>query len=92
MAEPRTPEAVTEEIRREREELARAVVGLRSELREATDVRRILRTKRGRLALAATTVAVGAIVAGLVLGRKKHKQPVVLARIGRLAIIERDDD
>jgi hypothetical protein len=86
---PRTAETVTEEIQREREELARAVTNLRSGIHEATNVKRILRTKWPHIT-AAVAFTAGVIVAAQLLRRGK-KEPVVLARIGRLAIIERDD-
>jgi len=90
MAPPRTPEVVVSELEREREELARAVSSLRSELGEATDLRRLLRTKWPILAAAGSVAAV-AIAGALILRRGRERPPVVLARIGRLAIIERND-
>jgi len=86
---PRTAETVTEEIQREREELARAVTNLRSGIHEATDVKRILRTKWPQIT-AVVAFTAGVIVAAQIV-RRRRKEPVVLARLGRLAIIERDD-
>jgi hypothetical protein len=86
----RTPELVTREIQREREELARAVSHLRTELKAATDVRTIVRTKWPQLAVAAG-LAAGVIAARRVVRRRRERErdPVVLARIGRFLIVDR---
>ena len=86
---PRTPETVTREIQQERDQLAAAVSNLRTELHEATDVRRILRTKWPQI-VAVVTVAAGVIVASQVL-RHRRREPAILARIGRLAVIDLED-
>jgi hypothetical protein len=84
------PRELRDQIRREREQLADAVVVLRSELGEATDV-------RGKLAANLPAVAAGALCVGFVLaggigatlrllarrGREGHER----ARIGRLKIL-----
>ena len=86
MALPRTPETVTQEIQREREELASAVAHLRSDLKAATDVKAMLRSKWPQLA-ALGTLAVGALAFRAVL-RRRHRE-VTRARFGRFAVVER---
>jgi hypothetical protein len=89
----RTPELVTEEIRREREELARAVTSLRSDFRAATDVRAILRARWPQIVVAAGFAA-GVIAARHALRRRRERErcpePAVLLRLGRFAVVERD--
>jgi hypothetical protein len=89
MASPRTPETVTSEIERERDRLVQAVSNLRTDLRAATSVRTILRTK-WPLIVGAAAVG-GGVLAAVLLLRGRHPEPAVLARIGRLAIIQQDD-
>jgi hypothetical protein len=88
MAGARTPEAVAQEIEREREQLGLAVSNLRSELRAATDVRALLRSRWPQLS-AVATIAVGAIAFRAVLRRRSRHEPT-LARFGRFAIVERE--
>ena len=83
---PRTPELVTSEIEREREKLALAVSHLRSDLRAATDVRAVVRSKLPRIVVA-TVVAGGAFAALRVL--RHRREPSVWARFGRFSIVER---
>ncbi len=90
MASPRTPETVTSEIEREREQLVQAVSTFRTDLRAATNIRTILHTKWPQIAGAAVVVS-GALATGLVLRGRRDREPAVLARIGRLAIIQKDD-
>jgi hypothetical protein len=89
-ATPRTAEVVTEEIQREREELARAVTHLRSELKAATDVRQILRTKWPHITIA-VTFAAGVITARQLLRRRRERETngIVRARFGRFTVVER---
>ena len=63
MASPRTPETVTSEIEREREQLVQAVSTFRTDLRAATNIRTILRTKWPQIAGAAVVVS-GALATG----------------------------
>jgi hypothetical protein len=87
MAEARTTETVAQEIEREREQLGLAVSNLRSELRAATDVRALLRSRWPQLS-AVATIAVGAIAFRAVL-RRRNRHESTLARFGRFAIVER---
>ena len=88
MAETRTPEIVTGEIQREREQLALAVSHLRSELKAATDVKAVVRAKLPQIAIG-TAVACGAWAAKRMLHRRRERKSVV-ARFGRFVVIERD--
>jgi hypothetical protein len=85
---PRTPDAVTRDIERERDQLAAAVSNLRSDFRTATDPRTVLRE---RWPLIAGIAAVAAALVALVVLIKRHSpDEVELARIGRLVIVQRD--
>jgi hypothetical protein len=88
MSVPRTPDTVAEDIRREREQLAQAVTHLRSELRAATNVKAIVRSKWPQIS-AVATLAVGAIAVRAVLRHRRHHE-VTRARFGRFALVERD--
>ena len=88
MADTRTPEVVTSEIRHEREQLALAVSHLRSELKAATDVKAVLRAKLPQIAVG-TAVACGAWAAKRMLNRRRERKNVV-ARFGRFVVIARD--
>lgn len=72
----RSPEAVRHEIEAEREQLARAVEQLRSELGEATDV-------AGKLRAKLPAVAAGALGAGFFLAGGIGATMRFLARKGR---------
>ena len=82
----RTPETVTTEIEREREQLALAVSQLRSELRAVTDVRAMLREKAPQLTIGAA-VAAGAFV--LTRFVRHRRNPAEVARFGRFSLVER---
>jgi hypothetical protein len=84
----RTPELVTREIEREREQLALAVAHLRTDLREVANIGAIVRAKLPKIA-AGAVVAAGALTALRVIRRRHHK-PVALARLGRYTIVEHD--
>ena len=58
MSAPRTPETVTRDIEREREQLALAVSHLRSDLRAATDIRAVVKAKLPLLAAVAGLAAI----------------------------------
>ena len=93
MSQLETPEALRDQIRHEREELARAAETLRTELGEATDV-------RGKLAAKLPVVAGAALGAGFVFsggigatmrllarrGREGHER----LRWGRFSVVDRD--
>jgi hypothetical protein len=87
---PRTPELVTQEIQREREQLAAAVSHLRSDLKAATNVKAVLRSKWPQLT-AAVAFTAGVITARQLLRRRHERElnPVVRARFGRFWIVER---
>jgi hypothetical protein len=85
---PRTPESVAQDIQREREQLALAVSHLRSELKAATDVKAMLRSKWPQLS-AVATIAVGALAFRAVLKRHGRRE-TTRARFGRFAVVERD--
>jgi hypothetical protein len=87
MEAPRTPETVTHEIEREREQLGDAVSQLRGELRAATDLRAIVRAKWPQIS-AVATIAVGALAFRAVLRHRRHRE-VTRARFGRFALVER---
>jgi hypothetical protein len=91
----RTPEQVTREIEREREQLATAVSHLRGELKQAADVRSILKAHAPKLALA-TAVLVGLKVARTMARRRASTHAIEDARghdrfsFGRFTLVERD--
>jgi len=87
MEAPRTPETVAEDIQREREQLAQAVSHLRSEVRAATDVRALLRSKWPQIS-AVATLAVGALAFRAVL-RRRGGHEVTRMRFGRFSLVER---
>ena len=86
MSAPRTPETVTRDIEREREQLALAVSHLRSGLKAATDIRAVIKAKLPLLA-AVAGLAGGALTAKHFI--KQRRKPTVWARLGRFTIIER---
>jgi hypothetical protein len=87
MDAPRTPETVTQDIAREREQLGHAVSQLRGELHAATDVRAIVRAKWPQIS-AVATIAVGALAFRAVL-RHRRRHEVTRMRFGRFALVER---
>jgi hypothetical protein len=89
MPEPRTPETVTQDIEREREQLAQAVSHLRSDLKAATDVKAMLRSKWPQIS-AVATIAVGALAFRAVLRRRRRNGGVERLRFGRFVVVERD--
>jgi hypothetical protein len=91
MTEARTIEQVTDEIEREREELAAAVSQLRGELRRATDPRVIARQRLPQL-LAVAAVGVSVLVGIRALKRRRREEaaePVPRLRLGRFVVVER---
>ena len=90
MATTRTPEQVSREIAREREQLASAVAHLRTELKQAADVKALLKAKAPTLA-AGAGVLVAAIVAKKLLQRraKPQRSGREWLSFGRFTLIER---
>ena len=86
MTAPRTPEQVTREIEREREQLALAVSHLRDDLHAATDVKAILRAKAPQITRGA--LAAAAVLTLLRLLRRKRHKPVERANFGRFKLVE----
>jgi hypothetical protein len=91
----RTPEEIRSEIEREREELARSVETLRTEIGEATDISAKLRANLP--AAAAAALGAGFFLAGGIgatmrlLARRGRERPgLVEARVGRFRILHRD--
>ena len=86
---PRTPDAVARDIERERDQLAAAVSNLRNDFSAATNPRTVLRERWPVLAgVAALTIGVVALV---VVAKRRSPDEVVLARLGRLVIVQRDE-
>lgn len=89
----RSPEEVREQIRREREQLAKAVDALRDDLGEATDVASKLRAKLpivGVAALGAGFVIAGGIGATARLLFRRGREGDERLRVGRFALVDRD--
>jgi hypothetical protein len=86
MTATRTPEQVTREIEREREQLALAVNHLRGELKQVTDVRALVRKKLPQLATVAL-VAAGVVTAYRVFRHRSESKE--RARLGRFTLRER---
>jgi hypothetical protein len=86
MSPERTPETVTREIEREREQLALAVSHLRSELKAATDVRAFVRAKLPWIAAAAGLAGAALTAKRFV---KQRRRPKVWGRLGRFTLVER---
>jgi hypothetical protein len=87
MSVPRTPETVAQEIQREREQLATAVSHLRTELRAATNVKAMVRSRWPQIS-AVATLAVGALAFRAVLKHRRHHE-IERARWGRFRLVER---
>jgi hypothetical protein len=90
----RTPEQVTREIERERDELATAVAHLRGELRQAANLKAMLKAEGPKLALG-VAVLVGFKVART-LAKRRRRTTAVRAlgherfALGRFTLVERD--
>jgi hypothetical protein len=89
-AEPRTPETVARELELERERLATAVSGLRTDLQAAASPKAIVRKTWPVLA------TVGALTVGTAafrIARRRRRQTVVgevvRAQFGRFTVLER---
>jgi hypothetical protein len=88
-----SPAVLRDQIRHEREELAGAVETLRSELGEATDLRRKLATKLPLVltgALGAGFVLAGGIGATLRLVARRGREGHERLRMGRYSVVDRD--
>jgi hypothetical protein len=88
-----SPAVLRDQIRREREELAGAVETLRSELGEATDLRRKLAAKLPLVvtgALGAGFVLAGGIGATLRLAVRRGREGHERLRMGRYSVVDRD--
>jgi hypothetical protein len=91
MPAARTPEEVTREIAREREQLAAAVAHLRGELKQATTAKAILKSQGPRL-------AAGAVVLAMAIAARKRRsrggKPDGQGRerfsLGRFTVVERE--
>lgn len=89
----RTPEEIRREIEREREELARSVETLRTEIGEATDIGAKLRPKlpvAAAAALGAGFFLAGGIGATMRLLARRGRERGTEARVGRFRIVHRD--
>jgi hypothetical protein len=90
MATSRSLDQVSREIAREREELASAVAHLRGELKQAADMKAILKAQAPKLVGAAALLVAG-LVAQRLLRRPSPPPPAGRAwvSVGRFTILER---
>ena len=89
----RTPDQIRREIEREREELARSVETLRTELGEATDIGAKLRANlpaAAAAALGAGFFLAGGVGATMRLLARRSREPDTEAQVGRFRILRRD--
>ena len=92
MAPGRTLEQVSTEIAREREQLANAVTQLRGELKQAADVRAILRAQGPKLAIGAAVLVAGVVARTMLSRRRAASEPRgrEWLSLGRFVIVERE--
>jgi hypothetical protein len=90
MAMARTPEQVSREIAREREQLATAVAHLRGELKQAANVKAILRAQGPKIAAGAAILVAGVVARRILAKRAARTRGRERFQFGRFALVERD--